>query len=143
VSGARSVAAWARCERKVVIILIVIIDSRIVDDDWWRLRRRRRRGSTAMGSGSMHTDTTRSRPQVAARTGLIVRTRGRPVAMLGVDDGCGGTSTTHSDIELVVFVVVNAHLGEASRSLDFAQGYESSEAELLGIKAVHSHCCRA
>ena len=87
-----------------------------------------------MGSGSMHTDTTRSRPQVAARTGLIVRTRGRPVAMLGVDGGCGGTSTTHSDIELVVFVVVNAHLGEASRSLDFAQGYESSEAELLGIR---------
>jgi hypothetical protein len=99
----------ARCERKVVIILIVIIDSRIVDDDWCRLRRRRR--STALGSGSMHTGTARSRHEVAAHTWLIVRTRGRPVAMLGINDGRGRTSTAHADIDLVVFIVVPAHLG--------------------------------
>jgi hypothetical protein len=120
-------------ERKVVIILIIIVDSRVVDND--RRRSRRRRGSTASGSGAMHIPTAHSRNEVAARS-LIVRARGRPVAMLGIYDGSWGTATAHSNIELVVFVVVTAHLGEASRT-SFAQGYPTCWDG--GIRAVHAH----
>src|ERR1035438_3228075 len=104
-----------RCECEIVIILIIIIDPRVVDND--RRRSRRWWGSTALGSGSMHTHTADSRNKVAARSSLIVRARGRPVAMLGIDDGSWGTTTAHANIELVVFVVVTAHLGEALKDV--------------------------
>jgi hypothetical protein len=41
--------------------------------------------------------------------------------MLGIDDWSRRTSTMHADIELIVFFVVTAHLGE-----------------VLGIRAVHT-----
>ena len=107
--------ALVGCERKVVIILIIIVDSRVVDND--RRRSRRWWGSTALGSGSMYTHAAGSRNEVAARPSLIVRARGRPVAMLGIDDGSWGTTTAHANIDLVIFVVVTAHLGEASKNV--------------------------
>jgi hypothetical protein len=39
--------------------------------------------------------------------------------MLGIDDWSRRTSTMHADIELIVFFVVTAHLGEASNEVLF------------------------
>jgi hypothetical protein len=59
--------------------------------------------------------------------------------MLGINDRCWRTSTTHSDIELVIIIVV-AHLGEALDEVLFVcKAIYVPRRWVLGVRAVQTH----
>jgi hypothetical protein len=121
-------------KRKIIVILIIFIDPCVVDNHrgrgWcgW--------GSMARGSRSMQIPNAHSRHEVAASS-LVEGAMGRLVAVLRINDRRSwGTSTAHSDIKLVILLVVTAHLGEASNNVGSAQGYPSCW--VCEIRAVHT-----